>query len=110
MKKYLIGMLILLPLIIIILIISLSNNNSIIGKWKTIDKDNEYYYIFNKDNTCSYVMKVARLKCTYKEEDSKLSILYAGNKLPTSFKYRFEKNKLIITDSSGKDNIFIKVK
>ena len=88
----------------------INNHNSIIGKWKAIGKKNEYYYIFNKDKTCSYEMKAASLNCKYETNNSKLIILYDGNDKPTTFEYRFEKKALIITDASGKDNIFIKIK
>ena len=103
MKKYFLGI-----LIVLLLILTTGCKKSIVGKWKSIDKENEYYYIFNDDKTCSYEMTVARLDCTYEENDSKLTILYNGNDKPTNFEYRFEKNTLIITDKTGKDNKFIK--
>ena len=103
MKKYILGL-----LIVLLLFLTTGCKKSIVGKWKSIDKENEYYYIFNDDKTCSYEMTVARLDCTYEENDSKLTILYNGNDKPTNFEYRFEKNTLIITDKTGKDNKFIK--
>ena len=81
---------------------------SIVGKWKAIDKESEYYYIFNSDKTCSYEMTVARLDCTYEENDSKLTILYNGTENPVTFEYRFENNMLIIKDDTGNDNKFVK--
>jgi hypothetical protein len=105
MKKYLLGIL------LFILIFSTTGcKKSIVGKWKSIDTKNEYYYIFNKDKTCSYEMKVARLNCTYEENDSKLTIHFAGNEKPNTYEYRFEKKTLIIRDDAGKDNKFIKEK
>lgn len=109
MKKYFIGIAIFLLLILsIILIITKNNKKSIVGKWKSIDSKDEYYYIFNKDKTCSYEMTVARLNCTYEVIDSKLKILYDGNEKENNFEYRFEKKTLIIKDDTGKDNKFIK--
>lgn len=110
MKKYIIWAILLLSLLLIILFLVVSNKKSIVGKWKSVGKKKEYYYIFNKDKTCSYEMKAARLNCTYKVDDSKLIVLYDGNEKTTTFEYRFEKKVLIITDPSGKDNLFIKAK
>ena len=105
MKKYL-----LIILIFSLMFITTGCKKSIVGKWKSVDKENEYYYIFNADKTCSYEMAVARLDCTYEENNSKLSILYNGNEKPIIFEYRFEKRILIITDKNGTDNKFIKEK
>lgn len=110
MKKYVVGIVFFLLLVLIILFLFINNKPSIVGKWKSVGKKKEYYYIFNKDKTCSYEMKAARLNCTYKVDDSKLIVLYDGNEKTTTFEYRFEKKVLIITDPSGKDNLFIKAK
>ena len=53
-------------------------------------------------------MTVARLDCTYEENDSKLTILYNGTENPVTFEYRFENNMLIIKDDTGNDNKFVK--
>ena len=106
-KKYLIAI-ILLSLIFIILFIIIGNKKSIIGKWKSIDAKDEYYYVFNKDKTCSYEMMVARLDCTYEIDDEKLIILFNGNEKPNTFQYYFDNNMLIIKDNTGKENKFIK--
>jgi hypothetical protein len=103
MKKYLLGL-----LIISLLFMTTGCKKSIVGKWKAIDKESEYYYIFNSDKTCSYEMTVARLDCTYEENDSKLTILYNGTENPVTFEYRFENNMLIIKDDTGNDNKFVK--
>ena len=105
MKKYF-----LVILIFLLLILTTGCKKIIVGKWKSIDKENEYYYIFNDDKTCSYEMTIARLDCTYEENDSKLTILYNGNEKPITFEYRFEKKTLIITDDAGNDNKFVKEK
>ena len=103
MKKHFLGVFLLLLLFLVT-----GCGNSIIGKWKSVDTDNEYYYIFNEDKTCSYEMTVARLDCTYEEEDGKLKILFNGNEKPNTYEYRFEKDNLIINDNAGKDNKFIR--
>lgn len=106
-KKYLVAI-ILLSLIFIILFIIIGNKKSVIGKWRAIETDNEYYYIFNKDKTCSYEMLVARLDCTYEDDGEKLTILYKGNETAKSFYYHFDGSTLIIKDDAGRDNKFIK--
>ena len=81
---------------------------SIIGKWKSTNSKNDFYYTFNKDKTCSYEMTVARLDCTYEIEENKITILYKGNDKANTFKYKFEKDTLIITDDTNKKTKFKK--
>ena len=102
MKKCFLGV-----LIFILFFFSTGCKKRIVGKWKSIDTGNEYYYIFNQDKTCSYEMSVARLDCTYEIDDEKIYILYKGNDTTNTFKYRFEENKLIIQDENGIDNKFM---
>lgn len=103
MKKYFFGVFILLSLFLFT-----GCGKSIVGKWKSTDTNNEYYYIFNKDKTCSYEMSVARLDCTYEENDGKLQIIFKGSEKTNTYEYRFEKGVLIIKDNTGKNNKFIK--
>ncbi len=103
MKKYFLGI-----TLILLLIIATGCKKSIVGKWKAIDSNKNFYYIFNKDKTCSYEMTVARLGCTYEEDGEKLTILYKGNDKPTTFTYAFEGNTLIIKDSANKEYKFNK--
>ena len=103
MKKYLLGI-----VLFSLLFLTTGVKKSIVGKWKTIETDNEYLYICNKDKTCSYEMLVARLDCTYEDDGEKLTILYKGNKTPKTFYYHFDGSTLIIKDDAGKDNKFIK--
>ncbi len=105
MKKYFLGL-----TLILLLIITTGCKKSIVGKWKAIDSNKNFYYIFNKDKTCSYEMTIARLDCTYEEDESKLTILYKGNDKPTTYEYRYDGNTLIIKDDKGKDNKFTKEK
>ena len=106
MKKYLLGIILVLLLSLILVMITF-NKKKIVGKWMVIDSEYEYYYIFNKDKTCSYEMVGARLDCTYHEKDDELIISYKGTDRKYTFKYRFEDNYLVIKDSTGKDNKFI---
>ena len=110
MKKKLLIALLLALLILIILLITLGNKKSIIGKWKSIDTENDYYYIFNEDNTCSYEMKVARLDCTYEDDGKKITIIYDGSTKNNIFEYEFKNSTLIIKDVTNKEYKFIKEK
>lgn len=103
MKKFFLGVFLLLSLLLIT-----GCKKSIVGKWRAIETKNNYYYIFNKDNTCSYEMAAARLDCSYEDNGEKLTIVFKGNKKATTYKYRFEGNILIIQDDTGKDNKFTK--
>ena len=106
MKKYLLAIIPVL-IIVVFLVLTTEYKNSIIGKWKAIETNDEYYYIFNEDKSCSYEMNVARLDCTYEIDDTNLTILYDGNKNASTYKYKFDKHTLVITDNSGKDNKFV---
>ncbi len=103
MKKYFLGLFLLLSSLLIT-----GCGKNIIGKWRAIDASNEYYYIFNKDKTCSYEMFAARLDCTYEANDGKLTIKFKGNEKPNKYQYRFDGKNLIIKDNTGKDNKFVK--
>ena len=99
--------------IILILLLFLTtgcNKKSIIGKWKSTDTKDNYYYIFNEDKTCSYEMTAARLDCTYEIDDNKITIQYKGNNKANTFEYQFEKNLLIIKDDINNEYKFIKQK
>ena len=105
MKKYFLGI-----MLLSLLILTTGCKKSVVGKWKAIDSKTEYYYIFNKDKTCSYEMVGARLDCTYQEDENKLTILYNGSEIEYKLDYRFEDDMLIITDYTGNDNKFVKEK
>ena len=105
MKKIFLG-----TILISLIFLTTGCKKDIIGKWKSVDEENEYYYIFNDDKTCSYEMTVARLDCTYEKDDETLTVLYKGTEEPKTYKYRFEDNNLIITDNNGKDYNFVKEK
>ena len=106
MKKYII---LAIVFSLLTIIITKSSQKSIVGKWKAIESNTEYYYIFNNDKTCSYEMNVARLNCTYKKDRKKITILYKGNEKENTYEYYFEGKTLIIKDEKGTNNKFIKV-
>ena len=105
MKKYFLGI-----VLFLLLIMNTGCKKSIIGKWKAMDTNGEYYYIFNADKTCSYEMKVARLDCTYEIDDNKITILYKGNSKANTYEYKFDGHTLVIKDDAGKDNKFSREK
>ena len=105
MKKNNIGI-----ILLILLLTTGCGKESIIGNWKSTGTKDEYFFNFNKDKTCSYEMKAARLDCTYEIDEKKITILYKGSSKPNTFKYKIEKNILIITDDNNKNNKFIKQK
>ena len=80
MKRYLLG-----SLLLLLILLSTGCKKSIVGKWKAQNVNYDFYYIFNKDNTCSYEMTKAKLDCTYKINDKELTILYDGNTKANTF-------------------------
>ena len=95
--------------LLLLLLLNIKYKNiTIVGQWKSIDNENEYYYIFNEDKTCSYKMPVARLNCTYEDDGEKLTITFKGKETPITYRYQIDKGVLIIKDISGKENKFVK--
>ena len=78
--------------------------NPIIGKWA----HGSFIYTFNEDGTCSYDAAGTMMKCTYKTDGNKLSILYEG--MDTSFDttYSIDNNKLNVKDSMGNNTYYDK--
>lgn len=105
MKKYLLGIVLLSSIFLIT-----GCGKKIVGKWKAIESTNEYYYIFNNDNTCSYELAVARLDCTYEDNGKNITILYKGNPTPSTYEYQLDGDTMIIKDDNGNDNKFIREK
>ena len=98
MKK----MLLLIALVCCFSVLGCDKGNTIIGKWG----HGSFVYTFNEDNTCSYDALGTLMKCTYKVEDNKLSILYEGNTAAFETTYTISYNKLTIKDSFGEDTVY----
>lgn len=81
-----------------------NNKNPLVGKWAL----DSYVYTFNADKTCSYDVAGTIMKCTYKTDGDKLSILYDGNTAPFETTYSIDGNKLNVKDSFGSDTIYTK--
>lgn len=99
-------LLICFALLTVIFITGCDNNkgNTIVGKWAL----GSYVYTFNEDGTCSYDVSGAIMKCTYKVDGDKLSILYDGNTASFDTTYSIDGNKLNVKDSLGRDTIYTK--
>ena len=63
---------------------------------------------FNADGTCSYDASGTLMKCTYKTDGDKLSILYDGDTVSFDTTYSIDGNKLNVKDSFGNDTIYTK--
>ena len=79
-----------------------TKKNTIVGKWA----HGSYVYTFNSDKTCSYDAGGTLMKCTYKTDGDKLSILYDGNTASFDTTYSIDGNKLNVKDSFGSDTIY----
>jgi len=81
-------------------------DKGVVGKWEY----QSYVYTFNEDKTGNYDYGNSGkgMEFTYEDNGTELSILYTGNTSPLVLKYRIDGNKLIITDSFGKDVEYVK--
>lgn len=76
--------------------------NPIVGKWAY----GSFVYTFNADGTCQYDASGTIMKCTYKTDGDKLSILYDGYDVSFDTTYSIDGNKLNVKDSLGNDTIY----
>lgn len=79
-----------------------SKKKTIVGKWAL----GSYVYTFNEDKTCSYDAAGTIMKCTYKTDGDKLSILYDGDDVSFDTTYSIDGDKLNVKDSFGNDTIY----
>ena len=79
-----------------------SSKNSIVGKWAYGD----FIYIFEEDGTCNYDAAGTMMKCTYKTDGDKLSILYEGSDVSFDTTYNIKDNRLNVKDSFGNDTFY----
>lgn len=101
MKKKIIGGLLVVSLCIFFTGCG-KKENGIVGKWA----QGSFVYTFNSDGTCSYDVSGKLMKCTYKTDGDKLSILYDGNTASFDTTYSIDGNKLNVKDSFGNDTIY----
>lgn len=104
MKKNFISGLLLILVCICLVGCNNSKKNPLVGKWA----HDSYVYTFNDDNTCSYDAAGTIMKCTYKIDGDKLSILYDGSTASFDTTFSIDGKKLNIKDSFGSDTIYLK--
>lgn len=85
---------------------SKEDSKSLIGSWK--HETSDYTYKFNDDKTGSYSYGNTEMKFTYEDKGDKVSILYDGNNVASTFEYKIEGKKLLIKDSFGSDVVYIR--
>ena len=105
MKKYYFGI-----MIIVLALLTTGCKKKIFGNWKIVNEKEEFYYVFNRDNTCSYQMKKASLSCTYQIDEEKITILFNGESEEKIYSYEIKADILTIKDKTGKENKFKKEK
>lgn len=98
-KKILVG---LFSMALCFVLVGCGKSNTIVGKWG----HGSFVYTFNKDKTCSYDAAGTVMKCTYKVDGDKLSILYDGDTVSFDTTYSIDGNKLNVKDSFGQDTIY----
>lgn len=105
MKKTIISIAVIIMLVAIAFAVTgCGENKGVVGQWAY----SSFIYTFNADKTGSYGIAGGTKNFTYEDDGEKLSILYEGNTSPLVLKYRIDGNKLIITDSFGKDVEYVK--
>ena len=80
-------------------------DEGIVGSWSYNPYGStEYIYTFNADKTGSYSAGGTAMDFTYEDDGTKVSILYTGNTVASSYEYRIEEGKkLFIKDSFGSE-------
>ena len=106
MKKYLVGLL--LVVVCLVLVGCGSTKKGIVGKWK--HESTDYTYNFKSDGTGTYSYGSSSMEFTYETTDTKISITFAGSTIPFTTKYTLDGDKLNIIDSFGNDTIYKRVK
>ena len=82
------------------------SDSSLIGSW---DRNN-MVYTFNEDGSCTYDMNGRVKNCNYETNKGEITITFESGSTPYVSSYKIEDDKLILKDSSGTDDIFIKKK
>ena len=100
MKKYLITLLFITS--VLFLVGCGKKKDPIVGKWA----NGSFVYTFNEDKTCSYDAVGTIMKCTYKTNGDKLSILYDGDTVSFDTTYKIDGKDLHVKDSFGNDTIY----
>ena len=84
-----------------------SDKATLVGTWE-YKSGSSYAYNFKDDKTGSYSVYGTEMPFTYEDDGQKVTILYEGNTVSSTFEYKIEGDKLIIKDSFGNDVEYIK--
>lgn len=99
MKKVLLGLLVIVSVFFLVGC-EKKNSKPLVGSWK---HTSGYTYTFNEDGTGDYSYGNTKMEFTYEDKGEEVEILYKGNTMANTFKYRIEGKKLIIKDSFDND-------
>ena len=102
MKKNILGLLVIVFCLVLVGCNKAKGKNTIVGKWAL----GSFVYTFNEDGTCTYDVSGKLMKCTYKTDGDKISIIYEGNTAPFETTYSIDGNKLNVKDSFDNDTIY----
>ena len=102
MKKNILGVVMIALCLVLVGCNKAKDKNSIVGKWAL----GSFVYTFNEDGTCEYDVSGKIMKCTYKTDGDKLSILYDGDTASFDTTYSIDGNKLNVKDSFDNDTIY----
>lgn len=109
MKKTVISIALIIMLAVSVLVLTgcgEKQDKGVVGQWAY----QSYVYTFNEDKTGNYDYGNSGkgMDFTYEDNGTELSITYTGSTSPLVLKYKLDGNKLIITDSFGKDVEYVK--
>lgn len=100
MKKALLGLLVIVSVFFLVGCEKKEAKPSLVGSWQ---HKSGYTYTFKEDGTGNYAFSNTKMEFTYKDKGEEVEILYKGNTMANTFKYRIEGKKLIIKDSFDND-------
>ena len=102
MKKTLLVVGIVLILAIgIVVLTGCNDEKGLIGSWSTKYGSSEFIYKFNKDNTGSYTAFGSERTFKFEDSGTSVKITYDGDTTGSTYEYKIEDKKLIISDSFG---------
>ncbi len=81
----------------------------LIGDWAYFNgssKDNSIYYTFKDEKNGSYTFGGGTRNFTYTDDGTKLTILYDGDTLSSSYEYKLDGDTFTIKDSFGSDVVY----
>ena len=93
---------------LVVFVTACGKKEGLVGRWRADGYTTDYYYIFNEDKTCAYEMAGAKMDCTYEDDGTKVTILYTGNTIASTYEYKIEGDTLLIKDSLGNDVKYIR--